>query len=62
VRRKITAIDQHADHLAELELERYQRDQERIKRMKDRDEEIANEASHIRKAILQARQFVDEFS
>jgi len=41
---------------------RFKTDEEKEKRMKKRAEEIKNETSEVRLAILKARQFMDEFS
>lgn len=62
VRKKLVAIDNNADLLAETEMKRFMDDQAKAKRMKEREFAIKNEASTARRALLQARQFVDEFS
>jgi len=43
-------------------MERFVQDDLKQKRMKERDFAIRNEANPIRKTLMQARQFVDEFS
>ena len=60
VRRKLAAGSSNTDIVAATEIARYKDDQQRDKRMKDRAEDIRLETSSVRKAILQARQFLDE--
>ena len=62
VRKKMTAVGTKVDEMAELEMKRFVEDQAREKRMAQRDIEIKNETSTIRKAILEAQQFLDEAS
>jgi Ca2+-binding EF-hand superfamily protein len=62
VRKKILNIDRESDSIAMREMERYNEDQEKQKRMKERAYLIDSEGSQIRKTLLQARQFLDEFS
>ncbi len=62
VRAKLVAAGSNTDDMAELEMKRFQDDQAKVRRMKERDDQIRNESSGIRKALLQAQQFVDEFS
>ena len=62
VRRKMASAGNNIDVLAEVEMKRFKEDEEKRKRMQARDVEIRNEASTVRKAILNARQFMDEFS
>ena len=62
VRRKVVQSGDNTDLMAELEIQRFREDEERMKRMKDRDQKIRQETSQLRKVILQARQFADEFS
>lgn len=62
VRKKMVLIDNNADELAEIEMKRYLDDEKRAKRMAAREMEIKTEASTARRTLLQARQFLDEFS
>ena len=58
----MTAVGTKVDEMAELEMKRFVEDQAREKRMAQRDIDIKNEPSAIRKAILEAQQFLDEVS
>jgi len=62
VRHKLLASSSNTDETAELEMQRFQNDSKRMRRMKERDDQIRNESSAIRKVLLQAQQLVDEFS
>ena len=62
VRRKMAADGANVEELVEIELERFRQDEEREVRMKFRAEAIRQETSELKKTILQARQFMDEFS
>jgi len=62
VRKKMTAVGTKVDEMAELEMKRFVEDQAREKRMAQRDIEIKNETSTVRKALLEAQQFLDEVS
>jgi hypothetical protein len=62
VRRKLVLIDNNADKIAEVEMKRFLDDEKRTKRMAAREMEIKTEASTTRRTLLQARQFLDEFS
>ena len=62
VRKKMTAVGDKVDQMAELEMKRFVEDQAREKRMAQRDIEIKNETSTVRKALLEAQQFLDEVS
>lgn len=62
VRRKIILIDNNADQIAEVEMQRFLDDERKAKRMAAREQEIKAEASTTRRALLQAKQFLDEFS
>lgn len=62
VRTKMSKDGAHIDELVEIELERFRNDEERAVRMKIRADAIRQETSEIRKALLQAHQFIDEFS
>ena len=62
VRRKLMQTGDTTDLLAKLEIERFEEDEQRIKRMKERQRLIQQESSQIKKVILQARQFADEFA
>ena len=62
VRRKMGAEGSNADRLVQVELNRFTDDEMREKRMAERAAVIKQETSEIRKVILQARQFLDEFS
>jgi hypothetical protein len=62
VRKKIVLIDDNADELAEVEMQRYINDEKKAKRMAAREQEIKTETSTARRSILKARQFLDEFS
>eukprot|EP01036_Dinobryon_divergens_P057661 gene57661-76963_t len=50
-----------ADEAARVEMARVERDEEREKRIKDRDLRIKQEPSAIKRVLLNARQVVDEF-
>lgn len=62
VRKKMAAAGAQTDLIAELEMQRFEEDQARAKRMVIRAQEIKHEPSGIRKVILNARQILDEFS
>ena len=62
VRKKMAMEGEHADEVVQQELERFKEDEEKNERMKRREQAIKQETSEVRKVILQARQFVDEFS
>ena len=62
VRRKMAADGSNVDELVEIELQRFHNDEAREMRMKSRAEAIRQETSELKKTILQAHQFVDEFS
>jgi hypothetical protein len=50
------------DDVIDLELQRFKEDEIKAERMAKREEAIKLETSEVRKTILQARQFLDEFS
>ena len=62
VRKKLEMGSRNTDVVAAQEIERFSQDLEREKRMKVRAEEIRHETSTLRKALLEARQFVDEIT
>lgn len=62
VRTKMAAVGGNTNQLVQLELERFKEDEEREKRMKERANKIELETSEIKKTLLKARQFLDEFS
>jgi hypothetical protein len=62
VRRKMAADGANVEELVEIELQRFHADEEREMRMKTRAEAIRQETSELKKTILLAHQFVDEFS
>ena len=62
VRTKLVRAGDNTDQLVEIEVKRFQEDEARNIRIKQREIEIKNEQSDIRKTILKARQFVDEVS
>ena len=62
VRKKLKASSVNADEAAHIEMERLEHDEKRQKRMADREALIKGTSSTVVKAILQARQFADEFS
>jgi hypothetical protein len=62
VRRKMGQEGSNTDKLVEIELERFTADEDRERRMAERSNQIKQETSEIKKTILQARQFLDEFS
>ena len=62
VRTKLLASSKNTDEVAELEMARFQADQDKMRRMKARENQIRNEPSQVRKVILQAQQMLDEFS
>lgn len=53
---------ENVDELVSVELQRFRDDEERKIRMAQREVEIKNEASEVRKTLLQAKQFLDEMS
>lgn len=62
VRAKIAGTKTNADDVAALEMARADNDIQREERMKNRDLEIKQTSSAIRRVILNARQLADEFS
>jgi len=62
VREKLLGSKANADDVAKLEMERAENDVQREERMKNRELEIKQTSSAIRKVILNARQIADEFS
>lgn len=62
VRTKMAMEGSQIDDIIEQELERFQEDEEKAVRMKKRADDIKQERSEVRKAILKAKQFMDEFS
>lgn len=62
VRWKMTQSGANVDKMAELEMQRFKEDEERNRRMRDRQIEIDKETSVVRKAILQAKQLMDELA
>ncbi len=62
VRAKLTQSGANIDKMAQLEMDRFKADEAKVRRMKERDTAIRNEPSAIRKAYLEAQQFLDEFS
>ena len=55
-------MNMNADLAASIEMERLQHDEDKKRRMDERELLIKNTTSTVAKAILQARQFADEFS
>jgi hypothetical protein len=62
VRTKLVKMTDKIDELAVLEMQRFNEDLEKAKRMAEREKEIKKETSTIRKTILEAKQFLDEVS
>jgi hypothetical protein len=62
VRTKLVKMTDKVDELAVLEMQRFNDDLEKSKRMAEREKQIKKESSAIRKTILEAKQFLDEFS
>lgn len=62
VRRKMVSEGDNVEKLVELEMERFYAEDNKEKRMKDREAMIKQETSELRKTYLQAQQFLDEFS
>jgi hypothetical protein len=62
VRAKLLGSLANADDVAKLEMARAENDIQREERMKNRDQEIKQTSSAIKKVILNARQLADEFS
>jgi len=62
VREKMSMEGAHAHEVVTQELERFKEDEEKNLRMARREEAIKQETSEVRKVILQARQFLDEYS
>lgn len=62
VRRKVTQNGENTDLLAQLEINRFEEDEERKRRMKEREWLIKQEPSQVKKVLMQARQMMDEFS
>ena len=62
VRSKLMQSGANVDKMAQLEMDRFKADEAKARRIKERDVAIRNEPSAIRKAYLEAQQFLDEFS
>lgn len=62
VRRKMQQSGANVDLMAEIQMKRFEDDVAKEKRMKERALDIHRETNGIRKALLEARQFVDEFT
>ena len=62
VRAKLLGSKANADDVAKLEMERAENDILREERMKNRELEIKQTSSAIKRVILNARQIADEFS
>uniref|UniRef100_A0A7S3GN15 EF-hand domain-containing protein n=1 Tax=Spumella elongata TaxID=89044 RepID=A0A7S3GN15_9STRA len=62
VRRKMGAEGGNIQQIVDTELQRFTDDALREKRMAERDAKIKQETSEVKKVIMQARQFLDEFS
>ncbi len=62
VRRKMGAEGGNIQQIVDTELQRFTDDAVREKRMAERDAKIKQETSEVKKVIMQARQFLDEFS
>jgi hypothetical protein len=62
VKHKLVKMTDKVDEMAVLEMQRFNEDLEKQKRMAEREKQIKKESSSIRKAILEAKQFLDEFS
>jgi hypothetical protein len=60
VRDKMASEGRYVSQAVERELERFTNEQARQHRMIERQKAIEEEASDVRKTILQARQFLDE--
>lgn len=60
VRKKLTSQDSMADELVKIEWERFKKDEARRARIENRKIEIENSSSEVKKAILNARQVLDE--
>eukprot|EP01031_Cornospumella_fuschlensis_P025232 gene25232-30474_t len=60
VREKLASEGRFADQMVSRELEKFETEQARQKRMADRAKLLETESSQVRKTILQARQFLDE--
>ena len=59
---KITRDVYPREKLVKLEMERFYGEDDKEKRMKNREAMIKQETSELRKTYLQAQQFLDEFS
>jgi hypothetical protein len=62
VRLKIEKESTHGAKLIEFELQRFNNDVAKMERMAEREKVIKQETSEIKKTLLKARQFVDEYS
>ena len=62
IRRKMVSEGDNVEKLVELEMERFYAEDNKEKRMKDREAMIKQETSELRKTNLQAQQFLDKFS
>ncbi len=60
VRTKMVREGDNTDDLVAIEIQRFKDDETKKVRMQQRDFDIKNEQSEVRKTILQARQFLDE--
>lgn len=62
VRNKMVRAGDNTDQLVAVEVQRFNEDETKRVRMRQRERDIKNEQSDVRKTILQARQFLDEVS
>jgi hypothetical protein len=62
VRKKILKAGENTEEAIQLEIDRFRSEELKKDRMAQREQEIKNEGSDIRRAILKAKQFLDEVS
>jgi hypothetical protein len=62
VRKKLVSGTKNTDEVANVLIKRFKDDKIRDERMRQREKEIHLETSTVRKAILEARQFIDEIT
>lgn len=60
VRTKIDILDNRMQELASAELGKLEDNEQRMKRIRQREKQIYEEANPVRRTLLQARQFLDE--
>ncbi len=62
VRKKVVAAGNHVDAAVELEMQRFDEDAQKEKKIQERQEEIKSETNMLRRYFLQAKLFADNIS